>query len=374
MLNVAKIIFHKEMKEVLRDKRSWLTILFVSIFLPLSSLIGMTMSQRMVDPSSDPSYHVTGGEHAPVLMSYLKANGINYSEREEGEAKVELTIPDDFESKLKTGHLPLITIKADYTKQRSAARRLEGAISGYSEEIILGRMISRGISPLVMKPFTVAKQDTGNASFFSTYFAQILVLLILMVPLPALMPAAIDSVAGERERNGLYPLLVQPVPAFAIALGKYFALLIAGLAALIIATIVGFYSYANFGIEFMSSHLRLNVLNGAVFVLLMTPMVMLIAALMMAVASFAKSFKEGQTYVGLSPFLLLGSFGAGFLLDEKWRPFVPFWSETSLASKLLAGGELHLTPWIFTTGAYFIIIYIALKWVTYSQTRRVLAE
>lgn len=385
MLQFIDLIFRKEMKEIIRDKRSWLPIIAVSAFMPLMMMGSLYFTEKLEGDDESQVYSIAGSQNAPALISFLNTQGIITTEEngdknseenddEKDGDSIQLIIPDDFQQKLATGYLPNLVIRADYSSDREDVRNLEGALEAYASEIGLSRLVSRGVSPLALRPFEIDIQDTGDISFMARFLAPLIIFIFIMVPIPALMPAAIDSTAGERERHGLFPLMLQPIPAISIPIGKYLALVVSGMASLAISVSVGFTGFSNIQFDGMNIGLDMSVANGVMFLGILLPTVMALAAAIMGVASFAKTFKEGQTYVGLSPFLPMGFFGAGFVLDEAWRPYIPFWSENMVASSLLSGEAINWIPWLIVVAGYFLVVGLSLWWMSRSIRRQALAS
>lgn len=127
--------------------------------------------------------------------------------------------------------------------------------------------------------------------------------LVLMTMAGAVYPA-IDLTAGERERGTMEALIVSPTPSYALLLAKYSAVVtvalltaLANLAAMTLTLWVSGIGKMIFGDGVLSAGVI-----GTVLVLLVL-FTMFFAALLLAVTSFAKSFKEAQAY--LIPLMLL---------------------------------------------------------------------
>ncbi len=127
--------------------------------------------------------------------------------------------------------------------------------------------------------------------------------LVLMTMAGAVYPA-IDLTAGERERGTMEALVVSPTPNAALLFAKYSAVVtvalltaLANLAAMTITLWVSGIGKLVFGEGVLSAGVV-----GTVLVLLVL-FTMFFAALLLAVTSFARSFKEAQAY--LIPLMLL---------------------------------------------------------------------
>lgn len=371
MYKIIKIFFLKEVKEAMRDKRSLRFIIGLSIAMPLFMLGGLMFQSVMNDKAATMEYNIVGGEQAPSLISFLNAQGFITTEKESSEG-VQLYIPDDFKEKISLGILPTLKIRANVSDSREAVRNLQDSLGDYTREIAISRLMARGISPLALKPFKIDLEDTSEVSIIALYLAPMMIFMFLMAPIYALIPAGIDCTAGERERHGLLPLLLQPVHPISITLGKFLMLVLWGLASLALATGSGFIAFSNFTIEGMNLGFDMSFVTWILFLLISLPTVMLLAAMIMGFASFAKTFKEGQTYVNLTGMLPMLLMGLGLTLDEPLRAHFPLWSEVLVLRSLLTGDEMVLLPWLGTVAGYFVIIAASLIWMSRSIRKHAL--
>jgi sodium transport system permease protein len=370
MLRIIKLIFIKEIKEALRDKRSVLTIMVLSAFMPLFMMGGLFFSTSMAKKDMGTLYSVVGGEHAPSLVNYLNQNGLKTTD-EVTEDSIQIIIPEDFQKKIATGYLPTIIVKIAVTKQPRLASLVDEAIKGYGREIAMSRLASRGVSPIILQPFKVDVQDTSKKSILSM-IANFFVFMFMMIPIYSLMPAGIDTTAGERERHGLFPMLLQPIPTIAIPIGKFLMLVTSGMIALSIALAVGFTAFSYIKIDGLNFGFDTSIITYLLFLLVLLPTTMLLSGIIMGFASFAKSFKEGQTYVGISSILPMVFLGGGFALDAMWRPYLPFWAENTVLAAVLSGGNVSWLPWLGTVVGYLVIISLLMWWMSRSMRRQAL--
>lgn len=165
-----------------------------------------------------------------------------------------------------------------------ATRELVGG--GYEAPIRLR------VTPVVMK---------GN---YADLLATLVPLVLVLMTMAGAVYPAIDLTAGERERGTMEALIVSPTPNWALLLSKYSAVVmvalltaLANLAAMTITLWVSGIGKLIFGEGVLSTGVI-----GTVLVLLVL-FTMFFAALLLAVTSFAKSFKEAQAY--LIPLMLL---------------------------------------------------------------------
>ena len=130
---------------------------------------------------------------------------------------------------------------------------------------------------------------------------------------------AIDATAGEKERGTLESLLVAPVRRSEVVVGKFLATMLFGLSAAVMA-ILGYVAGGTVLRKIVGSRLGgdgaevVDLLGGSLqvtpmsVILLLTSTLLLaatLAALLLGVTMFARSFKEAQSYVAPLSFLLI---------------------------------------------------------------------
>lgn len=128
-------------------------------------------------------------------------------------------------------------------------------------------------------------------------------ILILMTVTGAVYPA-IDLTAGERERGTLEALIAAPVPRFQVLFAKFIGVLTVALLTAVVNMAGMFSTLAVFGllpILFGESSFSLLAI-AQVFALLIL-FAGFFSAVLLAVTSFARSFKEAQAYI--VPLMLL---------------------------------------------------------------------
>lgn len=125
------------------------------------------------------------------------------------------------------------------------------------------------------------------------------VLLVMMIITGAIYPA-IDLTAGERERGTLETLMTTPAPVMHLILGKFLVVATVGMVSGIlnvasIAATMYFGGVSKMVTEQLPMEIPFSVFP--IIILCMVPFAMLFAAVLIAVCSFARSFKEAQNYV-----------------------------------------------------------------------------
>jgi sodium transport system permease protein len=153
------------------------------------------------------------------------------------------------------------------------------------------------------------------------------------------MHLAIDTTAGERERNSLEPLLINPAPRRDMVLGKMGATIL-----FTIVSLVG--TLAAFGVlfnvvpleEFVGARININLGVMVAIFLICLPMVGLAAAIQTIIASFSRNYKEAQSYLSFLPLIpaLPGMFLAFVPIKPTlWMMMIPTFGQQLLINQLM---------------------------------------
>ncbi|HEY2249479.1 MAG TPA: ABC transporter permease subunit/CPBP intramembrane protease, partial [Planctomycetaceae bacterium] len=171
----------------------------------------------------------------------------------------------------------------------------------------LARLDPKLTQPVMPELIDVALEEQISAGIWSKLFPA---LLIIMSVTGAFYPA-IDLVAGEKERGTMETLLICPATRTEIVLGKFFTVML-------FSYVTALLNLASMGLT--GKHIAGMMPSGALsahgvgfppfsalawIILLLVPLAALFSALCLALATFARSSKEGQYY--LTPLLMVTS-------------------------------------------------------------------
>jgi sodium transport system permease protein len=352
-VNSALIVFWKEIRENLRDRRTVInTLLTGPLFAPLVFvlIINTAVTREIEKAEKALPVPVIGAANAPNLIAELKQRGVEIKdaptdpERAVRDSDVDLVlrIPTDYAdawSKGEPAQVELIYDQSQRDAQGSVAR-LQGMLENYARRSGAMRLVARGISPSVTTPLVVAARDQSTAQARSgTIFGMLPYFFILGVFVGG-MALAIDTTAGERERQSLEPLLVNPVSRGRILIGK----LGATSAFAVTTLLLSIFAFSLAGQFLPTEKLGMSLEIGPRFALLtlfvMLPLVFVLATLQTLAAAFAKSYREAQTYLSLLmfvpviPTLLLSVFP---IKAQTWMYAVPLMGQQVAIIRLLRG-------------------------------------
>ncbi len=351
----------KELRETLRDRRTIITLFAMPLLVyPILSLIFRTFlfSTLMGGASDEPlkftyvfeteipveqvlgfrqqlfqrtepllikSAEETEPEHDPAdseaerkvaqqnVLPFLKHEWIPYKTIPEvtktlkelirdGEADVGLRIT----LRKNAGPAPYIDIEMivneEFGASIKAAEMLKERLDLFNRESLRNLLNSRRIS----SELPVELSETGVVSLEPPQppvsFAAIIPLMLVLMTITGAVYPAIDLTAGERERGTLETLVAAPIPRISILVSKFIAVLT-------VAVLTATLNVAGILVTVWAFQLD-SLLGGGLTVSMVVKVFSLLilfagffSALLLAVTSYARSFKEAQAY--LIPIIML---------------------------------------------------------------------
>lgn len=349
----AFTVFWKEIRENLRDRRTVLnTLLTGPLFAPLVfALVINAAVTRQLDKAEKPlEVPVVGAEHAPNLIDALKQQNVVVKDApadperavREQEADLVLRIPGDYGDAWRKGEPAQVELIYDASQRdaQGSVTRLQRALEGYGQRTGALRLLARGIAPDLIRPLVVASRDQSTAQNRSGTLFGMLPYFFILGGFIGGMALAIDTTAGERERQSLEPLFANPVARGSLLAGKLGATSAFAFVTVVLS-IVAFSIVGHFlPTEKLGMSLELGLRFGALTLFVMLPLVFLLATLQTLAAAFAKSFREAQTYLSLLmfvpviPTMLLSVFPVKV---QTWMYAVPVMGQQVAITRFLRG-------------------------------------
>lgn len=315
------IVYRKELREALRDRRTVVASVVIPLFLfPLLSVGFGALVSNIVNKTEEasPKVMVIGGEDSPGVFAALKATpkieivpaSPNWKSLVvEKEVPVAVEIPPGFDKALTEQKKLEVTIY-DYSgelKSEIAAGKVDKSLKAYRDDVVKSRVVAQKLPVEVLTPFDVTQKNiappekSGAALFFGGFIAYIVVFLCFNGG----MHPAIDLTAGEKERGTMETILSSPISRSHLVIGKFLLVLTTALSTAALSVISMGISFAlvhafqaktiQSGKEGIEMHIGVG---AALSVFIMAvPLAVLFSSVQLMIASFAKTYKEAQTYL-----------------------------------------------------------------------------
>jgi len=351
-MRTALIVFLKELRDAARDRRAWIIVIVSSMIAgPAVLLIISNLIAGVQERAAKREIVIAGAERAPTLVNFLLRAGATVIDAPaDFEARLRsgtlangvVVPPANFEEKLARGELVEIDFFYDdsHDKAQAVVRASLRTVNAFNRELGAQRLLARGVSPQLLAPIAVEEKNLAPSGARGAQLLFIIPWVTLLVSVAGAISVAIDVTAGERERGSLEPLLMNPVDMSAVVLGKWGV--VATFSALVVVlTLAGFVAAMQFvRDETLSAVMQFGAREAGLFIVMLLPFCLLVAAINMLAATWGRSFKEAQTYVSYFTMLVnLAPLVPLFLTnrDAAWQLFVPSLGQLMVLMRALRG-------------------------------------
>jgi len=360
------IVFLKEFRETLRDRRALVLLVLFTFMYPvmLGYMLNQQISRATKPEREGMELAVIGGAQAPTLMAQLKQKNVTLKQLgpmdEEAIAELLrsrevvalLRLDDKFSEHYQAMRPARIELWFDSASDNGARQRdIEEVLQAYSSSIAGARLLAHGVSPATLSPVKLQRYDTGSTAARS---AGVIGAILGFLFFPAFicgLSAAVDSTAGERERRSMEVLMAQPARPWELIGGKWLA---AGSLAIIGITLELALAHAILSwlpLEEIGMAWRVTSADLAWVCLASVPLSLFAAAMHIALAMNAKSFKEAQSVLSMAVLVPMIPGIAVSMLELKtatWMYTVPMLSNQTLLREIAKGLDIGALPFVLT--------------------------
>ncbi len=368
-------VMRKELRDFARDRRTFLLtlltapLLYPLLFLGMNKLTNLRAETQL---EKDLSIPVVGIARAPNLVAFLASRGINATEAPaDYEALIRsqredlaLVIDENFAADWQAGKPAKVEIVADTTRRTGDVQiaRVRNVLTAYGQSVGALRLLARGVNPAVAAPVNIGTRDLATAEAKRGIFLSVVLPLVLMLfAFIGGSHLAMDTTAGERERQSLEPLLATPAARGALVSGKMLAAVVLGLASMLLI-LVSFKVSASIGGGAARSLDVSFAAMGKLLVILL-PLVLIGTALLTCLSASSKSMKEAQSHM---VWLMLLPMLPGYALmayplkdTQLWQYAVPFLSQNQMLVKVTRGEMPSATQWaVYLTASVLLAVLL----------------
>lgn len=350
-LKTTAAVYQKELLEIFRDRRTMISMVVVPLAaIPLMFLvINKFMSSREQQAKGEAvTVGVLSEAKVPTVLGALKAAGFQPVQKADLRSAVESKeVAAAVEETTDPAGVPRIRIYFDRTRQASeiAGDKIRTAFDKLKTETVHARLRGSGVSEKILTPFTSERVNVASEKKMSgLVFGSALGYIVILLMFTGAMYPAIDMTAGEKERRTLEAVLASPAGRNEIVLGKIAATATAAFITALLTLASMAYSF-RFSPQAESTQEALQMTPpdiGSLALVLVTiiPTAIVAASLMVAIALFAKSYKEGQSY--LTPIVMLVAFPAvvGMLPGLELTPtlaIIPIFNVCQIIKEIFLG-------------------------------------
>lgn len=322
-LRSTRLIYFKEMLDLLRDRRTIISMVIVPIAVMPLLFSGMDyFFSRSRKQAQEQRFRLALKQEINLdgITSALEQAGFQAQTSDDPRRAVE---NKEAETGMEvSGQAPKIAVRiyADLSQFESevAIRRIERALDQLKDQQIKLELQRAGLEERILTPFSVERVNTAPPQKMSgLVIGNLLGYMIVIFMLTGGMYPGIDMTAGEKERRTMEMLLSSPASREEIVLGKVLATITATAITGVLTIIsIGLSFYfgigrrggGNTGPPGQTNEILLDATTILLVLAAVLPMAVLSSALVIAIAILAKSYKEAQSY--LTPLIIVAIFPA----------------------------------------------------------------
>lgn len=353
----VRTVWMKELVDTVRDKRTlYVMVLLPLVLMPLITLGGPLLMQRQgeaVEQALPPALFV-GDSSAAALSDRFSELGIldvqyhreldrSEAERLVQDREVELVAyvyPSDPRPEAPV-ELDLV-YNSKFSASLNALRRIEAQLAYESDQLVASRVVELGLSTDLLEPYRIVQVHdlTTEQDISGQILGMLLPFFISMWAVMGGMYTAIDVAAGEKERGTLESLIMAPVSRAALVFGKLLAIATVSFIAnlLLIASMVVtifFLMPKVLGGGEMALSYHIDLVSLLMIIVLMVLFIVMVSAVLLALSTFGKSFREGQSYTTVLTFAVM--------LPGMYFAFVP---------------EITVATWVYAVPIFNVLLVL----------------
>lgn len=328
--DVYRIVFRKEFRELLRDRRSLFWLFAPPIILPgIALCAGIFIGTQAIRIASEGfPILVENAEEAPELVERFADEDslVLVDANTPEDAVLVVTIPEDFQERLANNETTNINLTSRNNSLITFFGRtvVRGVIDEYNEALLNQRLESQNLTREWLTPIQIGERteksdeavasngEGGGRNIVATIFLPLAVTSWL---LGGGMGLVLDSTVGEKERQTIENLLVTPASRIGIVMGKMTVIFIASMAVMslwliegVLLNALGSVGPEINGTQHISTAETLELLleSGsdvigliAALIVMVVPFTVMLNALVMAWCAYAANYREANLFMAL---------------------------------------------------------------------------
>lgn len=364
--NKILLTIKKELRAIVRDKKSFLIILLTPFIVP-AFVLGMSALYEIMFSDMDAgsvigvNYELNSNEKSIVTEINLDVNQYDSID----------SMNDAYEDGVIDAYIYLDNGKyniygnVDDMDSSQAISYIEAYLSTYNNFLAENYLLGEDIDPdLVFNIINYEIVELEGDNYLVELLLEVALPYVIMVVAMTATTCATDLTAGEKEKGTLETLLTFPIKSGEIIFGKFLAIstacILSGIFSFILAIISLNISISAFDLfEGVVFSVSLNKIIMGILIIISSALI--IAGLCIAIASRSKSFKEAQSalqpiqFLVLVPLLLpMAGVETNFLIS-----IIPMVGQGMLLNDLFGNGVTYLNVIsMFISSIIFIVLII----------------
>lgn len=307
-MNNVIVTLKKELKLIIRDKKSLLMMAITPLFIPIFVILMSYVYEELTVNTKEKTYEVGVNYNLSEEEKELSNKEVKY---------IKYNDKTELEKAYKNNKIIAYIIKEEnnyniYTNTQSEdgsiiTTYIMGYLENYNNYLGQSYLVNNNID--INKVYNNISYNVNEIKGESIFGNQIILMAITFTIMSITLSSiytSTDTTAGEKERGTLETILTFPIKRKDLVLGKYLAISISGLITMIIGIILSiislYYVKNNFSI-YENVIFNINIKTIALTSIILLTYTFFISGVCITIASFTKTFKEAQS--SLTPISLI---------------------------------------------------------------------
>ena len=307
-MNNVIVTLKKELKLIIRDKKSLLMMAITPLFIPIFVILMSYVYEELTVNTKEKTYEVGVNYNLSEEEKELSNKEVKY---------IKYNDKTELEKAYKNNKIIAYIIKEEnnyniYTNTQSEdgsiiTTYIMSYLENYNNYLGQSYLVNNNID--INKVYNNISYNVNEIKGESIFGNQIILMAITFTIMSITLSSiytSTDTTAGEKERGTLETILTFPIKRKDLVLGKYLAISISGLITMIIGIILSiislYYVKYNFSI-YENVIFNINIKTIALTSIILLTYTFFISGVCITIASFTKTFKEAQS--SLTPISLI---------------------------------------------------------------------
>lgn len=307
-MNNVIVTLKKELKLIIRDKKSLLMMAITPLFIPIFVILMSYVYEELTVNTKEKTYEVGVNYNLSEEEKELSNKEVKY---------IKYNDKTELEKAYKNNKIIAYIIKKEnnyniYTNTQSEdgsiiTTYIMSYLENYNNYLGQSYLVNNNID--INKVYNNISYNVNEIKGESIFGNQIILMAITFTIMSITLSSiytSTDTTAGEKERGTLETILTFPIKRKDLVLGKYLAISISGLITMIIGIILSiislYYVKNNFSI-YENVIFNINIKTIALTNIILLTYTFFISGVCITIASFTKTFKEAQS--SLTPISLI---------------------------------------------------------------------
>lgn len=307
-MNNILITLKKELKLIIRDKKSLLMMAITPLFIPIFVILMSYIYEELTVNKDDKTYQIGVNYELSSTERELLSDEVKYtvysSSKELEEAYNSNKI---FAYIVKDNNSYNIYANIQSEDGSMVTSLITNYLDNYNNYLGQSYLINNNIDlSKVYNNLNYNVTEIKGESIFGNQIILMAITFTIMAITLSCIYTSTDTTAGEKERGTLETILTFPISRKELIFGKYLAISISGIVTLLIGvflSIVSLYYVKNSFSIYDNVIFNINTTTILLTILILLFYTLFISGLCITIASFTKSFKEAQS--ALTPISLV---------------------------------------------------------------------